>query len=145
MLKRLTTADIPALLILENASFNTDQLTRESLHGFFARNVAEFWGIKQQSTLLAYVLFSPRKKWCWLYSIAVASSAQGRGYASALLAKAEQRSKARGCQRIYLQVASNNKAAIKLYEKQNYRFHGSKKHYYANGETALLYVKDLHV
>lgn len=52
---------------------------------------------------------------CWLEDLFVRESARGHGLGRALVEAAAERARARGCRRIDLDAASDNRAALALY------------------------------
>ncbi len=57
----------------------------------------------------------------WLYSVAVAGSARGRGYGSAIVRAAEASLRARGCVKLNLQVLASNASAVGFWRKLGFR------------------------
>lgn len=53
---------------------------------------------------------------CWLEDLFVSEGARGQGLGRALVEAAAERAGARGCRRIDLDAASDNRAALALYE-----------------------------
>jgi ribosomal-protein-alanine N-acetyltransferase len=76
-------------------------------------------------------------------NIAVASEYQGRGIGSALLLKMERVAFERDCTFAYLEVRTNNVAAIKMYEKHGYDVLYTRKKYYIDGDDAYVMHKEL--
>lgn len=78
-----------------------------------------------------------------LYSIAVAIKAQGMSIGKKLLSEFERLMKARKCVNIYLEVRTDNAAAIKMYENSGYKKLGTVENYYHDLSPAFKYVKTL--
>jgi len=57
----------------------------------------------------------------WLYQVAVASDARGRGHARRLVEEVEARLRARGCIKLNLQVLASNEIAVGFWRKLGYR------------------------
>lgn len=76
-----------------------------------------------------------------LYSIAVAIRAQGMSIGKKLLSEFERLMKARKCKNIYLEVRTDNAAAIKMYENSGYKKNGTIENYYHDLSPAFKYVK----
>lgn len=70
-----------------------------------------------------------------------------RGFATLLLDHTAAQVRVLGAKRIFLEVASDNKAAIGLYEKASFRLTGLRKNYYSladgNRKDACLMVCDI--
>ena len=57
----------------------------------------------------------------WLYQVAVAPDARGRGHGRAIVAAVEERLRARGCPKLNLQVMASNPAAVGFWRRLGYR------------------------
>jgi ribosomal protein S18 acetylase RimI-like enzyme len=66
-----------------------------------------------------------------------------RGVATALLGKCCAEARSNGAQRLVLEVRTGNQAAIALYRKHGFAVTLVKQRYYADGEDALLMVKEI--
>jgi ribosomal protein S18 acetylase RimI-like enzyme len=137
--RRGGTADLRALLDLENEVFHTDRLSRQSLRRFLDSPNAELVIADLDGRLAGYalVLFRSRTSTARLYSIAISPSCGRRGVGKALLAAAEQAALARNCTSLRLEVHENNAAAIALYRQAGYRQFGRHEAYYGDSGTAL--------
>ncbi|GIX22734.1 MAG: GNAT family N-acetyltransferase [Gammaproteobacteria bacterium] len=137
--------DIPALLELEAACFETDRLSRRSLKHLLTRAHAVTLVAESGGVLLGYVLllFHRGTALARLYSMAVAPAARGRGLGRLLLERAEQAAHARGFLHLRLEVRSDNPTAIALYERAGYRYLHTKPDYYEDHQSARCYEKRL--
>ena len=138
-------SSISDLINLENASFPADKMSRAQYRRHINSNTASVLvAIDARGLVGSAVIFhrigSARAR---LYSIAVASTAQGEGIGGRLLAAAEQDAIARGCHSLYLEVRRDNKAAISLYHKQGYLLVNYLSNYYSDGMGAWRYEKSL--
>lgn len=76
--------------------------------------------------------------------IAVAPASRKQGIGSALLHQLISLAAAQGISAIHLEVSTNNKTAISLYEKNGFRIVGKRKNYYADtGEDAMIMTKEI--
>jgi ribosomal protein S18 acetylase RimI-like enzyme len=57
----------------------------------------------------------------WLYQVAVAPDARGRGHGRAIVEAVEARLRALGCPKLNLQVRSSNPAAVGFWRRLGYR------------------------
>lgn len=57
----------------------------------------------------------------WLYQVAVAPEARGRGHGRAIVEAVEARLRAQGCVKLNLQVLASNPAAVGFWRKLGYR------------------------
>lgn len=117
------TGDIPALLALEAACFDSDRLSRRSFNHMLTRAKAALYVAEDADGLAGYglVLFHAGTALARLYSMAVAPRARGQGLARRLLAHAETEAKSHDCIALRLEVRADNEAAIRLYESAGYR------------------------
>lgn len=139
-----TPADLDHLLALERAAFTTDRLSSRSLRRFVASPNATLI-VAEEAGLAGYalVLFRPRSTIARLYSIAVVPRIAGRGVGALLLAAAEEAARRRGCDRMRLEVHTQNAAALNRYRKSGYRQFGRYRAYYDDGGDALRFEKPL--
>lgn len=137
-------SDADALVAIENASFETDRISRRSFRRLLGRRSCALLVARSESGLLGYclVLFREGASVARLYSIAV-NGAGGAGLGRALLQAAEQAAVRRGQERLRLEVRQDNSRARRLYERSGYRCIGTKHEYYADGMPALHYEKQL--
>jgi len=138
-----TSADLEALLALEQRAFNTDHLSRRQYRKHLHSPTATVLVAASGQDVLgkALVFFNARSDIARLYSIAVSDAARGQGLGAVLLDAAEQTARLRGSRRLRLEVSQRNPAAIRLYERHGYRRIGEKRGYYENGEDAWRYEK----
>lgn len=78
-----------------------------------------------------------------LANIAVAPTHRGQGIGKRILEEMHAYARARGAERMLLEVRVSNRNAIGLYEKYGYERYGLREHYYADGEDAYLMQKKL--
>ncbi|MEO0883096.1 MAG: GNAT family N-acetyltransferase [Pseudomonadota bacterium] len=94
--------------------------------------------LDQGSDLCGFALFQHVENQAELLTLAVRPDARRRGLARALLANGEQHLAARGCTRLFLEVAADNEAALALYRQLDFRLEGHRRKYYsrADGDDA---------
>jgi ribosomal protein S18 acetylase RimI-like enzyme len=138
-------ADIEALLALEQAAFASDRLSRRSFRNFLASPNATLIVADCAGRLGGYalVLFRPMSTVARLYSIAVTATEAGRGIGPMLLEAAEQTAHARDSAVLRLEVHEQNAAALNRYRKSGYRLFGRHRAYYNDGGDALRFEKRL--
>ncbi|MBL8300434.1 MAG: GNAT family N-acetyltransferase [Rhodanobacteraceae bacterium] len=144
-LRRAVPADLPALLALENASFSYDRMSARQFRRHLDSPSALLLVADDTPALLgsALLFFREHSSLARLYSLATATAARGRGIGRALLAAAEAGARARGCNRLRLEVRQDNAAAVQLYETQGYRRIAALDSYYDDGAAAWRYEKPL--
>lgn len=79
----------------------------------------------------------------YIPTIEVTPQKRRSGAGGELLRLLEQSAAAAGAVVIWLHVAENNGAAIRLYEAHGYRFEGQEMDFYPKGGAALIYAKRL--
>ncbi|MEX2333573.1 MAG: GNAT family N-acetyltransferase, partial [Pseudohongiella sp.] len=131
--------DLDALHDLEQASFDSDRLSRRRLRHWIQAPNREFMVAVEQGQLLGYglVLFHGATHLARLYSIAIARDARGKGIGAKLLHSLETASVNRQRFFMRLEVAKDNSAAIKLYESAGYVAFGTLEDYYEDHRDAL--------
>jgi ribosomal protein S18 acetylase RimI-like enzyme len=138
--------DLGALVRLENASFDSDRLTRRQFRYMITRARARILLAEDTcGSLLGYVLilFSKGTSVARLYSIAVAREARGLGVGRALVAAAEAAAWERDRAYMRLEIRRDNLASQALFEGAGYRRFGILSDYYEDHMEALRYEKAL--
>ncbi|WP_232361110.1 GNAT family N-acetyltransferase/peptidase C39 family protein [Paraneptunicella aestuarii] len=130
--------DLKELVALENASFETDRLSKRQFKYWLNSDHCVFTVVEQAGMLMGYGLVIMRKgtRLARLYSIAVSKSARGLGLGKQLLQHLEQQTAALNKLFLRLEVAKNNTVAISMYESMGYRIFGTYQNYYADHSDA---------
>jgi ribosomal-protein-alanine acetyltransferase len=138
-------SDLDALLDIENASFQTDRISRRSFRQLIERDTACTIVAERDGHILGYcmVLFRKGGGVARLYSIAVRPEAAGTGIGAMLLHAAEETAFAHDRIVLRLEVREDNQSAISLYESRGYRRFGRERDYYQDGMAALRFEKRL--
>ncbi|WP_250207305.1 GNAT family N-acetyltransferase/peptidase C39 family protein [Alteromonas oceanisediminis] len=140
-----TKAHIDALVALENASFETDRLSRQRFLHWVKANNSIFSVAVLDGEVVGYglVLLRNGTRLARLYSIAIDAKAKGCGIGRQLLAHLE--TQVIEADRLYmrLEVAANNTPAIALYESCGYRSFGVYANYYENNVDAVRMQKPI--
>jgi ribosomal-protein-alanine acetyltransferase len=140
-----TLSDVDGLIRLEEASFRTDRISRQSFRRL-VRSPSAICRIARAGNAItgyAVVLTRAGTTAARLYSIAVDKAWQGVGLAATLIADAERTARRRGMTRLRLEVREDNPIAIRLYEKLGFRQTGRRTEYYADKANAIRYEKRL--
>nr|WP_200377254.1 peptidase C39 family protein [Thiocystis violacea] len=132
-----------ALLRLENASFETDRISRRQFRYLLTRGRASTLVVEEEGVLLGYVLvlFSRATSVARLYSIAVAEQARGRGIGRWLVEAAERAAWEQDRAYLRLEIRRDNLASQTLFERAGYRRFGILSDYYEDHAEALRYEK----
>ena len=144
MLRDARPDDLPALLALE-AQFPGDRLSARQFRHHLANPRATLRVLAERGALLGYALVLARagSRRARLYSIAVDRAARGRGLGAVLLRDAERGARRRGHDRLALEVRTDNRAALALYEGAGYRRAAALPGYYDDGQDGLRFEKPL--
>lgn len=79
-----------------------------------------------------------------ILNVAVAHAARRRGIASALISTALAAAEARRAQRVFLEVRESNRAAVRLYQRHQFRLAGKRPRYYREPtEDALVLAREV--
>ncbi|NWE89924.1 GNAT family N-acetyltransferase [Pseudomonas reactans] len=140
-----TLLDVPELLALEQHCFTTDRLSRRSFRWMISRAHGELLVAENAGQLLGYalVLFRRGTSLARLYSIAIAEPARGMGLGRQLLSRVEASVVAQGCNRLRLEVRTDNPGALALYEHNGYRRFALINDYYEDHTAAVRLEKPI--
>lgn len=138
-------SDVDALLVIENAVFPTDRLSRRSFRRLIGRPSAAVLVVETGGRVAGYciVLFRAGNPAARLYSIATVPGMAGRGLGRALIEAAERAVVERGKHSLRLEVREDNERAVAIYRRAGFRQVGSRPDYYQDGMTALRMEKPL--
>lgn len=138
-----TLDDIPALVALEMACFDYDQLTKRSFRYFITKAQAQLWVIGDPVEAYGLVLFHRGTCLARIYSLAVSPQCRGKGYGRILMEQLEDASEEHGALFIRLEVSDSNTKAIKLYEDMHYQSIRRLPQYYEDGHDGIRMEKRL--
>lgn len=135
--------DINALLVLENASFQTDRLTRRNFTYLLTKAHAHTLIAEQAGKLCGYImtLFSRGTSAARLYSIAVQTDYARQGIALQLLQAIEAYALAHDYMSMRLEIRRDNVPSQHFFRKHGYRQFGEVANYYEDDEMALRFEK----
>jgi ribosomal protein S18 acetylase RimI-like enzyme len=144
-IRRAVRADVDALVALEEATFDSDRISRAQWRRYIDNgSAAVFVGGTPGVVDAAAVVFHRRNsRAARLYSLAVGAHARGTGLGGALLSAAEADACARGCTSMRLEVRADNPSAITLYERSGYVRGERLPGFYEDGADGWRYVKGL--
>jgi len=144
-IRRATRADIDALLALEEATFDSDLISRAQWRRYIgsASTTVFISSTRDRADAAAVVFYRRNAHAARLYSLAVGTHARGTGLGGALLAAAESDARARGCTAMRLEVRADNPAAIALYERRGYTRVAPLPGFYEDGADGWRYLKGL--
>ena len=139
-----TETDIPALVALEQSFPEEDRFPIRTWRRLLRGQSMAYVAVSDDEICGAAVyLYRTGTKVARLYSLTVSPSHRGQGIAAALMAAGEDDARARGCDRIRLEVRQSNATAIRLYERHDFRVMAQIPSYYPDGETAARMEKPI--
>jgi [ribosomal protein S18]-alanine N-acetyltransferase len=144
--RRAEMSDLDDLVALEDATFDSDRLSRAQFRRHLDSDTARVLVASANHRRFlgtALVFFRKGSRVARLYSIASLPEARGKGVGTALIDAVEALARRRRCQFLRLEVHTSNHSAIRLYERLGYRQIGFLKSFYENGADALRYEKTL--
>ncbi|WP_455210169.1 GNAT family N-acetyltransferase/peptidase C39 family protein [Kaarinaea lacus] len=152
-IRSATVHDLDELVRLEQASFDTDKLSRRSFRHMLTRGRGVILVYEKPNAkpvenavpLCGYVmvLFHAGTSLARLYSIAVDTECRGQGVGRQLVEESEKVSIDNDCILMRLEVRRDNTASLKLFESMGYRQFGLYPDYYEDHMEALRFEKTL--
>ncbi len=144
-LRSAAEADLDAIERIEAASFAHDRASRRQLQHAVRAPTILCLAADRDGTVEGYAIVELRRgaRVARLASLAVAPEIAGRGVGRALLAAAEAGVRARGCDRLRLEVRPDNAPARHLYDRAGYTRFAEVEDYYEDGASAWRYEKRL--
>lgn len=145
--RRAELSDLDDLVALEQATFDSDQISRAQFRRHLDSDSARVLVASANHRRFlgtAMVFFRKSSRVARLYSIASLPEARGKGVGTALIEAAEAAARQRRCQALRLEVRTDNDRALRLYERLGYRRVGGIKHgFYEDGADAFVLEKAL--
>lgn len=144
-IRRASRADLDALLALEEATFDSDRISRAQWRRHIDSDSATVLvsGTSGRVDAAVVVFYRRNTRNARLYSLAVGAHARGTGLGGALLAAAEADARVRGRASMRLEVRCDNPSAIALYERRGYARIARLPGFYEDGADAWRYAKAL--
>lgn len=144
--RRAELSDLDDLVALEQATFDSDQISRTQFRRHLDSDSARVLVASANHRRFlgtALVFFRKGSRKARLYSIASLPEARGKGVGTALIEAAESIARQRRCQTLRLEVRTDNASAIRLYERLGYHRAGLEQGFYEDGSDAYRYEKTL--
>lgn len=132
--------DVPALAEIDAALFGTDAWSQATFWSELAGVPDRRWYrvAEVDGAIVGYVGLGIGEGTGDVQTIAVAPSAQGRGWGRVLLDALLERASTLGCGEVLLEVRSDNAPALALYERSGFATIATRRRYYADGTDALI-------
>ncbi len=145
-LREVELDDLEALISLEEAAFNTDRLSRRRFRHWISSSKRAFLVATVDKEIAGYILviYHRGTRLARLYSLATAPHFRGRGIARRLVEAGERAASDSGRFIMRLEVATDNRPAIALYESLGYLTFGSYRDYYDDHSDAARMQKRIH-
>jgi ribosomal protein S18 acetylase RimI-like enzyme len=143
-----TRDDLAAAATLEQTCFKNYQLSLKRLQYLQKAPTALFVVAETDGAVVGegIALIRRHKSGCLtgrIYSLAVSDQCRGRKIGGRLLETMVEGLLARGVQRIFLEVESDNDSAIRLYQRHGFRLIGDLPDYYGPGRHGVHMMRDL--
>jgi len=140
--------DFDQLFAIETLCFPPNlRFTRRYLRDLFRRPQTAAWVAEENNQLAGFAAASRAIRQggitAYVETIEVLPDLRGQGIGSELLRRIETSVAAAGVQTIWLHVDARNAGAIRLYEALQYLCEGGREDFYADGNAALIYKKQL--
>lgn len=133
----ITPDQAAALAALHAASFGSAAWSLEQIAGSLALPTTQGWAAFEGGKPIGFLLAQMTPGEAEILTLAVHPALQRRGIGSKLMQKLIQTAQDTKTSRIFLEVAADNHAAGKLYEKLGFRKTGARVNYYRRGDSAI--------
>ena len=146
MIRRATSADLDAIMAIENASFPTDAWSSETMAAELAGEYSHYLVDEQDGDIVGYAgLRSVRGSAdADIQTIALLEAHRGAGRGRALLTELLTEALARGAREVFLEVRADNPGAAGLYASEGFTELGRRPRYYQpDGVDAIVMRLDL--
>jgi ribosomal protein S18 acetylase RimI-like enzyme len=146
LIRHAVTADFDTLLEIDQASFVGGVAYDAAELSYFMNRVgAETLVLEEDSQIAAFLILELHRtrRSGTIVTLDVREGFRRRGYATALLKRAEGILSEYGAEAYDLQVDVGNRTAIAFYRKHGFRTVRTLRHYYSNGNDAYLMAKEL--
>ncbi len=146
VLRPMTTADLPAVLVLEQELFGEEAWSRQMLTSELGELPDRYYLVAEDGGAVAgYAgLFAPGGGQADVLTIAVAGQRWGQGIGSRLLDALLAEAARRGCPEVFLEVRVDNDRAQRLYLRRGFTRIGLRRGYYQpSGTDAVVMRLDL--
>jgi len=147
-LRPATPADIDGILEIEKKSFRReDRFNRRQVRYLANDKRALVLVAEEHGRILGWSAGLLRRQGDRrsgrIYSLAVARDARGLGLGTRLLLRTLHWMEMRRAQRIFLEVSSSNRSAIRLYQKHGFTRVGFLTDYYARGRHGIRMLREI--
>lgn len=138
--RRMTPADVPAVLEIEGASFSVPW-TRSTFRSLLARRGTGLWVAEQGGAVVGYAVVWTVADQAELGNVAVSEGYRRRGIATTLMENVLDWLRDQGVREVFLEVRHSNTAARQLYEAHGFVEVGRRKGYYTHPREDALVLR----
>ncbi len=145
-LRKMTSADLDAVLVLEHSLFGDDAWSRQMLEGELAEQPRSRYYLVADDggAIIGYAGLLVAAAQADVLTLAVAADRWGQGTGSSLLEALLTEAARRNCAEVFLEVRTDNTRAQRLYRRYGFSQIGIRKGYYQpSGADALVMRRDL--
>ena len=143
LIRRLTRQDLDQLMVIEDDVFSMPW-SRQSYETELRNQWANYLACDWEGQLAAYIGMWTVFEEAHITNVAVSKRFRGRGLGRILMLEEEKLARAKGANRILLEVRPSNEIALTMYKGLGYIPVSVRREYYAdNGEDALVMIKHL--
>ena len=145
MVREMEEGDLPAVAVLEEASFPNPWPLEALRHELTANPFCRAFVVEEAGGVAGYAYLWVIFEQGHLINIAVHPNLRGRGLGEALLLRVLREAVAQGARVVHLEVREENAPAIALYRKHGFEVLGRVERYYSDGAAALMMEKSLEI
>lgn len=131
IVREMTWDDLDQVMVIENENFSVPW-TETGFFTYLMRSDALFLVAEEDDTIFGYCGIIMAADEGDITNVSVQKEHQGQGIGAMLVKELEQRVKALGIEKIFLEVRQSNAPALALYEKQGFEHMGVRKNYYSD-------------
>lgn len=136
-IQKISADQAPLLATLHRESFGPAGWDMKQMEGSLALDTTEGWSASTHQELTGFILCQFTPEAIEILTFCVKPDRQRQKIGERLLRHAVQESKTRGATKVFLEVAADNVAAIKLYEKAGFKITGKRANYYKRDEKQV--------
>jgi ribosomal-protein-alanine N-acetyltransferase len=143
--RKITLADLPGVLELENLLFTDDAWSEETYRSELADpgGTRHYVLIEEDGVIAGWAGLAASGGQGDVLTIGIRPELQGRGLGSMLLTELLDEAADRGCGEVFLDVRADNDRARRLYERLGFQAIGVRKRYYQpSGVDAIVMVRE---
>ncbi|MGW5153937.1 ribosomal protein S18-alanine N-acetyltransferase [Nonomuraea wenchangensis] len=144
-LRPMTSADLPAVMTIERATFPLDAWSEGMMRGELddMPRTRHYVVALDEDEIVGYAGLAAASDQADVQTIAVLDKHQGRGIGSALLTELLAEARRRGAREMFLEVRADNPRAQAVYRRFEFEEIGTRRRYYDDGTDAIMMRRKL--